>query len=102
MSMPLPSSPLPFLPFLPLPKTSETPSSSETEQCPQEGLPAPQSQEMGVGRGWLAHLPIPDVGGQDLILLILWEEWELSKGGPVGWEPTLHTSTPVGAAALCA
>lgn len=49
----------------------------------------------------MAHLPIPDVGGQDLILLILWKERELSKGGPVGWEPTWRTPAPTGAAALC-
>lgn len=51
MSMPLPFPPLPFLPLLPLPKASEIPSSSETEVRPQEGLPAPQSQEMGMGEG---------------------------------------------------
>lgn len=37
----------PFFPSFPCPR----PGSSGTEECPQEGLPAPQSQEMGVGEG---------------------------------------------------
>ena len=96
MSMPLPSSPLPFLPLFPLPKAP-----LRQRSAPRKGCPPPSPRKWGWGRGWLAHLPIPDVGGQDLILLILWKERELSKGGPVGWEPTWHTSAPTGAAALC-
>ena len=38
-------------------------------------------------KGWLAHLPVPDVGGQYLILLILGKEKELDIGGLVGWGP---------------
>lgn len=30
-------------------------------------------------KGWAAHLPVPDVGGQDLVLLVLGKERELAQ-----------------------
>lgn len=46
-----------------------------TQACPRKG---------GGVKGWFAHLPVPDVGGQYLVLLILGKERELGIGVPMG------------------
>lgn len=67
-----------------------------------EIAPGSSSPATGSGAGGRsAYLPVPDVGGQHLILLILGKKREFSIGGPVGWGSTLHTPIPKDAVALC-
>lgn len=50
-------------------------------------------------KGCSAYLPVPDVGGQHLILLVLRKERELSIGGLVVWGSALHRPPLEGAVA---
>lgn len=53
---------------------------------------ASPAQEPGVGEDWTAHLSVPDVGGQHLVLLILGKEKELVQVAPMAWKATLVPS----------
>lgn len=72
------------------PPGQSCPAGRQTAQSPpvlqpREQQPGPR--ERGFGKVSSAHLSVPDVGGQHLVFLILWEEegTGLAQGDPPAW-----------------